>query len=1039
MASRKPILPLLLLVLCTVMGVAQVAENYRFTNFGVKDGLTDKNVYSCAQDKAGYMWFVTSTGLFRYDGHGFTNFRSPINRDGQSIANVLQSIFCDRGGNLWLGSFTDLQCYNPQKNLFWRPRENDTVAQLISKAYILSFSEDRAGNIWIATEKEGFFCFRAKDSVFINYRKAIPPGIKPRSIKVLQGTGSNYFAIMENGLVEFEQPTVPGIYHPANGAFFNGAVAENDNLFMANSVPGLGVLRFNMNEKRYYPDFPGNESTFKNTFVHNLAKDRNGWWVLGYDLYYVSNDGRVSIVPGKQPEEFKMQAWKLTTPYLDRQQNLWVCSYNGISMLSPQNQHVRLVPLLDPINKSTLEPIRIAAIKGTGDFAIGTTNSSGLVYYQDATRSVKYIPHPYGTKQAISGVIVLPNGQLLLSDQTNLFLFDPAEQQLIRSVSITDMQGKPLPGIFRGCFDPNGNVYLASVNNSFYLWPAGSNTARHVQLKDIDSSAAQKNDPTLYPCFTDSKGNTWFTSSFGVYEYRVQENRYRHYLATRLAGVPMAGETNYITEDKFGHYWVCTLNNGLYEIYFENGKEQVRNYNKNSGVGIPSDYVSKALSSAADSMLWVQTGAGLVRFDPRSKRVLSIMDKQRGFFEDGGYPFSIPNTSVLVQPHFGMLSIMPTGPELYNSYKPDIQFNSVMVLDKEYRYQFNERGNTIRLKYNQNFIRFEFAALSFSNARQNQYAWRLDGLEKEWVYGGNMNKAVYSGLKSGTYRFRVKAANCDGVWGEEKVVKIVIRPPVYATWWFIGLCSFLVTGLIFYWNRVRIRQARRQEKMKAEFRQQISETEMKALRAQMNPHFIFNSLNSIQKYILKNEHLEASQYLTKFSRLIRLILDHSNQDTIPLASELDLLKLYIEMESLRFDNKFVHEIIVAPDMNTDMVELPSMLIQPYVENAIWHGLLHLPEEVKGKLTINISKDAQNSLVVMIDDNGIGREKAAELKSKQVLKKKSYGMQITEDRIAIINRVQHIHAVCVVTDKKDSEGRATGTRVVLTIPIKPLNN
>jgi LytS/YehU family sensor histidine kinase len=210
---------------------------------------------------------------------------------------------------------------------------------------------------------------------------------------------------------------------------------------------------------------------------------------------------------------------------------------------------------------------------------------------------------------------------------------------------------------------------------------------------------------------------------------------------------------------------------------------------------------------------------------------------------------------------------------------------------------------------------------------------------------------------------------------------------------------------------------------------------MKALRAQMNPHFIFNSLNSIQKYILKNEHFEASQYLTKFSRLIRLILDHSNQNSISLNSEIEMLKLYVEMESLRFDNKFDYKIITDENLQPDMVEIPSMLVQPYVENAIWHGLLH--KETKGTLQLSFTKGEKNNLVVAIEDDGIGRQKAAELKSKQVLKKKSYGMQITEDRIAIINRVQHINATSAITDLEDENGNARGTKVELNIPLKPL--
>jgi LytS/YehU family sensor histidine kinase len=150
-----------------------------------------------------------------------------------------------------------------------------------------------------------------------------------------------------------------------------------------------------------------------------------------------------------------------------------------------------------------------------------------------------------------------------------------------------------------------------------------------------------------------------------------------------------------------------------------------------------------------------------------------------------------------------------------------------------------------------------------------------------------------------------------------------------------------------------------------------------------------------------------------------------------------MLKLYIEMESLRFDNKFDYKILTRENLQPDTVEIPSMLIQPYVENAIWHGLLH--KETRGKLTISFERSDENKLTVIIVDDGIGREKAAELKSKQVLKKKSYGMQITEDRIAIINRIQNIHATSEIIDLKDKNANAAGTKVLLTIPLKPLTS
>jgi LytS/YehU family sensor histidine kinase len=212
----------------------------------------------------------------------------------------------------------------------------------------------------------------------------------------------------------------------------------------------------------------------------------------------------------------------------------------------------------------------------------------------------------------------------------------------------------------------------------------------------------------------------------------------------------------------------------------------------------------------------------------------------------------------------------------------------------------------------------------------------------------------------------------------------------------------------------------------------MSEVEMQALRAQMNPHFIFNCLNSINRYIVKSDQATASLYLTKFAKLIRLILDNSNSKNVILSNELDALKLYIDMEALRFDKKFSYEIKLAEGVPADSIEVPPLIIQPYVENAIWHGLLHM--ERVGHLKIHISLPSENMLQCVIEDNGIGRARARELKSKSATTKKSLGMKLTENRISLLNRHAQLNASVEIIDLVKEENEAAGTKVILNIPI-----
>ncbi|MEJ7647068.1 MAG: histidine kinase [Chryseolinea sp.] len=220
--------------------------------------------------------------------------------------------------------------------------------------------------------------------------------------------------------------------------------------------------------------------------------------------------------------------------------------------------------------------------------------------------------------------------------------------------------------------------------------------------------------------------------------------------------------------------------------------------------------------------------------------------------------------------------------------------------------------------------------------------------------------------------------------------------------------------------------------LKLAFEQRLAEMEMTALRAQMNPHFIFNCLNSIKLYTTDNDSAKASAYLTKFSRLIRLVLENSRSELVTLKNELEALQLYLEMEVMRFKDKLQFSFDVAKELDTDMIEIPPLLLQPYVENAIWHGLMHKKEG--GFVQIRVEQAQTNQLHITITDNGIGRTKAAALKSKSATANKSFGMKVTDERIALINQIYRTNAMVLVHDLTDAEGTAAGTEVLLKIII-----
>ena len=251
-----------------------------------------------------------------------------------------------------------------------------------------------------------------------------------------------------------------------------------------------------------------------------------------------------------------------------------------------------------------------------------------------------------------------------------------------------------------------------------------------------------------------------------------------------------------------------------------------------------------------------------------------------------------------------------------------------------------------------------------------------------------------------------------------------------------GLAALLF-GSLYFFNRNRAKQAQLKvelEKKEAEFQRSLADVSMSALRSQMNPHFIFNCLNSIKLYTTQNDSVAASAYLTKFSKLIRMALENSRNETVTLKAELESLDLYIQMEAMRFKDKLKYTITVDENVDSSFIEIPPLLLQPYVENAIWHGLMH--KEDGGRIAVQV-RELPNEpvLSITIQDNGVGRLKSAELQSKSATKHKSYGTKVTSERLDLINKVYKTGASVTTEDVLNESGAIAGTLVTIKIPFE----
>jgi two-component sensor histidine kinase len=343
---------------------------------------------------------------------------------------------------------------------------------------------------------------------------------------------------------------------------------------------------------------------------------------------------------------------------------------------------------------------------------------------------------------------------------------------------------------------------------------------------------------------------------------------------------------------------------------------------------------------------------------------------------------------------------------------------------------FRDQQN-IKLSYEQNTLTFSFSAPEFFFPERIEYAYQLLPVDKEWHYTNYFNrKIIYTKLDPGKYRFLLKAQLQGGSWDVKPVeYTIIIVPAWWQTIFFKVACGVLLLSLFFYFNSRRIKGIRIKEQQRRVHEKELMELEAKALRAQMNPHFIFNCLNSIKSLIQQHEEEKSVTYLTTFSKLIRTLFNNADKKEISLFDEIETCRYYLQLEAMRFDTQFSYTVHIDGDIDLKSIQVPALIIQPFIENAIWHGIV--PHNNGGHVSLQVIKK-ETSIEVIIDDDGIGRESSLQNKSASGLAHQSKGINLTQSRLELNNLLQQRQAQLHIIDKKNENGTAVGTTVIITI-------
>lgn len=961
------------------------SQQFYFKNYSVESGLPFVQVYCMYQDSKGYLWSGGYGGLSCFDGKEFINY-SPKNG---LINHYVNAICEDDSGTIYAGTVEGLSLLRNKKIL-----HNYSTKNGLTDNTIFALCYLKGKGVFIGTSK-GLYCLKGGKFSLLNE-------FKNETIKSLQSL-HNYLCVgTENGLFYFDINTnnISKQEGLANNNINCLAICPDDSSLIAGTAKGLSIIK----KPKEKPD---------NFLVENGLID-----------------------------EF------ITSVYCENQTNIWIGSGSGLL-----NFNGKEFSFYNIYSENNANHIRCITKDTEGNLWLGT--HTGLFRYRD--NAFSSFKNGGLANAMVFQIFRDKKNDLWFCSETGVYRYS---QGFFNMLSTKD--GLADNYCIVGLEDDDGTIWLGT-NKGISWYKNGT-------FRNFTDKNGFKLTPPLSAIYKDKNGTIWIGGKNGAAAFKKINGAYAptYYILSELK--QEWGVASFV-EDKIGGFWMGTSNEGIYK--FENNRFVIKNASLNikpgsfftllcdknnfiygatlNGLwiydvknnkqefisekeGLNSELIYSIMFTDNENSIWIGTNQGINKLNLQKYRTSKTIDiksfgKAEGFsgVECNAYGIWEDKDSTL---WFGTVGgIVKYQP---NAFKRNVQESKTYIYSVKLQNEDTLLKSGAVLPYNYNNIAFYYRGISLSNPDRVRYMKMLEPLETKWSEPSTEDYSKYGNLAPGKYTFKVKSCNSEGIWNTEAVVfEFEIKTPFFKTWWFIISMVGLAGALIIAVFQIRVQNIRKKEKAEFDRKVEISKVELKALRAQMNPHFVFNSLNSIQHYILNSKSNEAAKYLNKFAKLIRIILSNSEKAMVTVNEDIESLKLYLELEQMRFDGKFDYVINVDKSVDGDYDEIPPMLMQPYIENAILHGLN--PKETKGHLKIDIFTK-NNYIVCRISDDGIGRVKSGEIKrTTPGNAHKSLGMKITSERVRILNDINKSDLSVSVTDLKDENGNPNGTMVELYIP------
>jgi ligand-binding sensor domain-containing protein len=955
-------------------------EKYSIQAWTTENGLPQNSVNSITQTKDGYLWLATFDGLVRFDGLKFKTFNTTNTPEFKS--NGIKKLFTDSEDRLWIIS-SDGNLIEYHKGEF---TAHSLPAKLnIEVNVIVDFENE---SVLVLCSNNKFYRLQNKHFTEISFGNLK----KINSIQTLN-TNQLYIAT-ENGLYsyineelsefpQFKGKAISELYRSP----FSEVIVNDEHKLYAVHANSCKFLQFQADLSKL-----GNYTLGYNDEKKLCVLTENGVLLLSEN-----GSSWISAQSGLSSNSTR-------SIFVDREKNLWIGTNNGgLNKLKP-----KLFKAYSKENGMFNDGATAILESWNGSIYIGNNCGGVSEFFRN-----RFQQRLKQAKDKCVWSLMEDSGQDLWLGTYGggIYKYDKTNPQ--NNYTVKDgLSSNVIFSIFQ---DTKQTVWVGTATglNSY----SGNNFTR------VDSSFHH----SVTYIYEDKNGELWLCTDIGL--ATVKNNKI---IAKDKSKGFKNTATRFIYEDTEGIFWIGTHGSGLARI--KNGKTFY--YNDHT---TQLDKNVWSIAEDKNGNLWMPSNSGMYVVDKKELNDLAdinsrelnpiLLSKEDGLksieFNGGFQPsmlksstgeFWFPTVKGVVVVNPSMLSKPYT--------KSKIVIEQLLVDEK-----ITEIKDSVVLLADDNAISVSFTSPSFINPSKICFEYKLEGIDNTWISIGTDREVRIKSVPSGSHFLRIRVA---GSISTSEVSILINKPLVF---WkdpkFITIASLLSVFIILLVTIGAISYVRKRERIKTQINKQYANIELKALQAQMNPHFIFNCLNSIQHFIILNDEVSASKYLTKFSMLMRKFLEHSKSNIVTLQEEVELLRLYVELEALRSKNKFNFTLKIAPEIDIFNIEIPSMLFQPFIENAITHGLLSL--ERKGTLLLSFELEG-NYLTGIIEDDGVGRKKAIEINKNTYKDHASRGMEIIKERIAVLNYIENIQIEVQVIDKMSPEDEPAGTKIIIKIPI-----